>query len=387
MKKAVKPLEFGLSLFMCVLVGTLTLKSIFATTYYVATDGDNGNNGTTTGSAWADPGYAATQVAAGDTVYIKSGTYQQYEANDYVMDLTTAGGNANPIHWIGYDSSPGDDPTGSDRPVLDGDKDDGDGKQVTDVVDSMEDANFFYNIVFKDATGTNIVGGGKNGSMFYNCRMTGASGDGLYDFEGLLINCELDNNGDRGQQNGPPKFFGCYVHDNTSDGYYDTSQGFIGCMSIFDTNGASGVHTHANARILNSIAYNNTTDGFILMQWNGSDAASVILGCIATDNTDGFAGDASGITWIDFSLSYNNSSDAIESMYIEGDNNSTSDPKFVNAASGDFTVESGSPVLDAGFQPSTDSGLTGDYMWNIGADQDDNAAGGGSSEHSFGTAG
>ncbi len=48
----------------------------------------------------------------------------------------------------------------------------------------------------------------------------------------------------------------------------------------------------------------------------------------------------------------------------------------VRAANRDFTVQSGSPVLDAGSQLGTTTGLIGDYKINIGVDQDDNTAGG-----------
>lgn len=42
----------------------------------------------------------------------------------------------------------------------------------------------------------------------------------------------------------------------------------------------------------------------------------------------------------------------------------------------DFTLQAGSPAEDAGLQPGTDIGLTGDYKHNISVDQDDNTAGG-----------
>jgi len=46
------------------------------TTYYVATTGSNGNNGTSVGTPWATMAYAATQnLLPGDTVEVASGTY------------------------------------------------------------------------------------------------------------------------------------------------------------------------------------------------------------------------------------------------------------------------------------------------------------------------
>ena len=59
------------------------------------------------------------------------------------------------------------------------------------------------------------------------------------------------------------------------------------------------------------------------------------------------------------------------------------DPDFTDAPNQDFTVGSGSPVLDTGIQVGTDTGAVGDYKWNIGTDQDDNAAGGGTSFFTF----
>jgi len=52
---------------------------LFSTTYYVRTDGNNGNTGlaNTSGAAWLTIDYAAGQVSAGDTVYVNDGTYAE----------------------------------------------------------------------------------------------------------------------------------------------------------------------------------------------------------------------------------------------------------------------------------------------------------------------
>lgn len=60
------------------LIFVLLLPSVgFAATYYVRTDGNNGNAGTanTSGGAWLTIDYAADHVAAGDTVRVQAGTY------------------------------------------------------------------------------------------------------------------------------------------------------------------------------------------------------------------------------------------------------------------------------------------------------------------------
>ncbi|MGF1450747.1 MAG: right-handed parallel beta-helix repeat-containing protein [Opitutales bacterium] len=49
-------------------------SNAMAATYYVATNGDNSNSGTIN-SPWATPHYGVNQLSAGDTLYIRGGTY------------------------------------------------------------------------------------------------------------------------------------------------------------------------------------------------------------------------------------------------------------------------------------------------------------------------
>jgi len=85
--------------FVAILFLLLTTPA-FATTYYVRTDGDNGNAGTTdsAGGAWRNVYYAAhtdSGVSAGDLVIIKSGFY-----NESVTNLVS-GSAGNPITFVG----------------------------------------------------------------------------------------------------------------------------------------------------------------------------------------------------------------------------------------------------------------------------------------------
>lgn len=72
-----------------------------AATYYVATDGNDANSGTATNSAWLHIGYAAGnsgqrvgQLAAGDTVYIRGGTYY---GNLNCIDRGNGSGNSGTV--------------------------------------------------------------------------------------------------------------------------------------------------------------------------------------------------------------------------------------------------------------------------------------------------
>jgi hypothetical protein len=90
------------------------------TTYYIATDGNDSNNGTSTSTPWRTLGKATSTLVAGDTVYIKAGNY-----GNQVISEGTSGTTGEPISFIGYTSIPGDNPayetwnhTSSPNPAL-----------------------------------------------------------------------------------------------------------------------------------------------------------------------------------------------------------------------------------------------------------------------------
>lgn len=67
-------------------------------TYYVATSGNNANSGSI-GSPWLTIPYGVAQLNAGDTLYIRGGTYNQGIVGSDFTDTGTAG---NPIIISGY---------------------------------------------------------------------------------------------------------------------------------------------------------------------------------------------------------------------------------------------------------------------------------------------
>jgi len=80
----------------------LTLLFLFspvlsqATTYYVATTGNNGNSGAED-APWATIAFAATTMVAGDTTYVRGGTY-----NESGVRFRTTGTQASPIKLLAY---------------------------------------------------------------------------------------------------------------------------------------------------------------------------------------------------------------------------------------------------------------------------------------------
>lgn len=68
----------------------LCATRLFGTTYYVSPSGNNSNSGLSPGSAWRNVQFAADHVAAGDTVKLLGGVYNEY-VNIPVSGSATAG--------------------------------------------------------------------------------------------------------------------------------------------------------------------------------------------------------------------------------------------------------------------------------------------------------
>jgi len=92
---------------LLILLLFISSLNAFAATYYVATTGSNGNAGTFS-SPWATLTYAASTaspVTAGDVVYVAAGSYTG------TVTFEESGTFNAPISYIGYTTTPGDQPT------------------------------------------------------------------------------------------------------------------------------------------------------------------------------------------------------------------------------------------------------------------------------------
>jgi hypothetical protein len=359
-----------------------------------------GANGALTGGDWYlggavnHPDTISAIVVAGNTIYIQNGSYVKVGANAYILNTSVAGGNGTPIQWIGYITNHSTVPIGTDRPVFDGDSDANGTDDTATIVDLNNAGNIFKHMIWKNATTTGIDLAASVNAHFENIRLTSnvdgvgtvASSSGNY-----FLNCEVDNNSSDGMNsagNYSPTLINCYVHDNTAVGIQSAHTGSfaVAINSIFDSNGGIGFGAFNRAVIINSIAYNNTgaaTSGFL---FSGADTAnlSLALNSIAMNNGQyGFSRNATtrgAVSYFDYN-DYNGNGTAGTYQITTGANDLTSDPLFTAPTTGDFTLQSSSPMLSTGFPNSTWStivGLTaGDYQWNIGVDQDDNTAAGG----------
>lgn len=309
-------------------------------------------------------------AAGGNTIYVKSGSITQSEAVSLSSSNATY---ANPIVVEGYDTSRGDNPTGSNRPAVNS---------------AANELNFEYYWVIKnlEVTGTasNLFNVAVNDyAVIFNCKVENTSGSGgrsaVTGRSWWVKSCELiSTNGNAFNGNVATQYLiDCYIHDSSTG--VDGSSGITHLINCIVDTCPSGAST-ARGVVKNSVFYNCSTHGLKVDNGSGSQA-TFISECIFDSCGNGLELVASSDFVIsDYNLYNNNTTDVTN--ITKGSNSVTADPNFTDAANGDFTCSSGGGGISAG-QDMTEVGLTGDYKINIGVDQDDNAAGGGESSYTW----
>jgi hypothetical protein len=81
-----------------------------ATTYYVATNGSNANNGTSINSPWLDIQYGVSRIGAGDILYIRGGTYRSTYGNSAAAHLYIENLNGTSSSHVVISAYPGEVP-------------------------------------------------------------------------------------------------------------------------------------------------------------------------------------------------------------------------------------------------------------------------------------
>ncbi len=333
----------------------LLLGTSQAATYYVATTGSNGAAGTSTGTAWADPGYASTQMGDGDICYVKAGTYTV---------TTTTVGAGGPVKFAqaalrarmeGYDTTPGDRCVGGSKPLISADASLNpagtcylvEGAGATNephiFVALKVDANSEPNTTcFRGTTGASTTT-----SIFINCEAQEAAVDGF--IAGMCIKCYSASNGDEGFDACHTAY--CYAESNTG-------VGFDACLGtptrcVARANSGGGFQSFSSA-FISCVAHGNTGAGFAGSRNNNYSS------CVSVSNTTyGFStGDHSSL---DTCASYNNTTARTNTtpMFDYNAITPTGDP-FVNASTDDFTPDAtaneGALLRAAGINPYGHSG-------------------------------
>lgn len=325
-------------------------------------------------------------AVAGNEIHVKAGTYGE------TLTLTVSGGNGTQRHWIGYNATRNDAPTGANRPLIDGAS-----TRANCIVIGATFGNLFENLRFTGATAAGVTLS-TGGAAFRNCRSYtqgthGWAGTGNSGLSYLLIDCEADDNAGSGLSltgtNAVVRTHGCYFHDNAASGIAagssnNTLQVIANC--IFDTNASSGavLFTHS---VVNCTAYGNTgasSDGF---SWGGNiQHQAFCYNCISASNgRDGFRrASAAAINVIFDYNDYDANSGADLTNITAGAHDSSADPQFTSAAAGDFSI--GTNLKALGWPGAFPGGLSTSYL-DMGAVQRQEAGAGGGMLRNPGTEG
>ena len=317
----------------------------------------------------------ATEVVAGNDVHVKSGTYAE------TLTLSVSGGNGTPIRWFGYNATRGDNPTGTDRPFIDG-------SGLTNcLVIGTVGGNVFRNLRFANATANNVTisSGSAN---FIDCKSSAAGAGAGWLFSGTgylaLTQCESASNTGIGVSNtgsGELRLAGCYIHDNTSNGVNSSSATTNTTItdSVIDTNAATGFTTAGTVTftLLRNTVYGQSgasSDGFAFTA--ASMRSTQLLGNIFASNGR-YGVNRTGATVLSVISEYNcynGNVTAATNNVTTGTTDVTTDPGFTDGPNGNFAV--GANPKGIGFMSGAfPGGLSTGYS-DIGAVQRQEAAGG-----------
>lgn len=361
--------------------------------YYQGSGGDDGNDGLSWGNRFA------TFQKLLDTIDATAGEYGFSNGETGLIapaDLdNTTGSQTSKPRVYGCDSS-GNPYYGSGQVTISTASSIG---SLLDIESGYEHWSFF-DIIFdgggagkathcvETSTSYNV-----GGFVWVNCRFTNADTDCIDAYirpatvePWVFINCEIDNAGKGGVSGTGIKsndvsnrcYFildNCYIHDNLVNGVdlgVSSSETFASIRrNRFAGNGGVGIWMDGDGFV--EIAFNVFYD-------NGGDAIEIeatgpsvsITNNIFSEN-GGYAINSNSqshcIVHSSNNCYYSNTSGNYDIGGTPGWNNVTSDPKFTNPGSGDFSLQSDSPCIDAA------SGYGGD--WNIGAWQSTPSGGGG----------
>jgi len=337
-----------------------------ATDYYVSTGGKDTNSGTSVSSPFKTVGKAAAVATAGDTVYLRKGTYKE------AVSFSNDGTAANPVRFIG-------DSTGSVFGTTKGNiviQKPG-GTAVTVDAKYLE----LYNIRFNKSA-VNVRWNAVTGGMMSNCLVFSGTGDGLQVVGATLAitGCKVYSNAGDGAEIGPSStvtMSGCSVYKNKLRGVNITPVAGFGAPSsvvmskcaVYNNTQHGVAVDGGEAYLYNNLVYKNKQSGVLvsaspgtaLVSWNctiarnTSDGVTQIGGSSTIKNAivafnSGYGLKRSGPAVMNHSnmVIYSNSSGAYSGTPA-GTKELTSDPQFTSGSA--YTIKATSPSIDNGASP------------------------------------
>lgn len=287
---------------------------------------------------------SSAATVAGNTIYVKAGTYNLDNSA-----TTTSATTSLAIHWIGYNSTRGDNPTGTNRPEI------------------SQGAYYLYFGDYLDVchmrfTGTNaIVVRSETNTTLFNCKSENTSETaGRYAFRNASsnnnptwIDCEaISTNGiGIGVESIGAYISHCYIHDCGQIGIEfggAISHTTIDYSAIDTCVKGLVLSTAVGVKVINCVFYNNSTSG---IETSGAGGLTLINNIFSGN---GYAVNFStAYPGLQFSI-YNwwyNSGTADTANFTKGSIGETTgtDPLFVNAGAGNFSLQSGSTAKNTAF--------------------------------------
>ncbi|MEZ4270181.1 MAG: right-handed parallel beta-helix repeat-containing protein [Myxococcota bacterium] len=349
---------------MNVLVLMLVPVVVNAAEYYVAKTGNNSGDGSV-GDPWLTLNYASSQLAAGDILYIKAGTYN--ENLDNVIPSGTSWANATTI--AAYQN---DVVTVAGIPA-----------SFRTIYISNRQYIIIRGLIVEGTDGIPSQGGGGECIKSENsdhirvsdCELRNARNQGFLISKGSffeLLNLTIHNNGIGATSNQVHGIYfsgtansivdGCRVYDNHAFGihlWHNTQSNNNNIIRNNTTygNGASGIIVGGGVDnlVYNNVAYQN---GFrfngsgVTVGFGASPDRNQLYNNTTYDNVKNGIDIVSGTgTVVKNNIAFNNNTspqinDAGSGTIIS--NNLTTDPVFVNATTNDFHLQSNSPAIGKG---------------------------------------
>jgi len=291
--------------------------------------------------------FNTTNKASYDVCHVRAGNYSINGAGVITLARTY-------LRWRGYQTTRGDAPTGTNRPLING----GDSNACinwTGVYGVLEHLRF-NNDYTSAGSNTMYISGG--GSVLRNCKFTrtgynanalsvGAIWAKIYqcEFESTLgIGLLISNSGIRVDY--------CWAHDCGSKGIANSgssSYGVVVSNSIISNCASVGIQLYYGSAVQNCTVYNCLTGIQFATNLYMVAYSNIVQGC-----TIGITADE--VTYSDFNIVYNCTT-AYSGGVVPGPNSLTSDPLLVDPVNDDFTLSSASPAFNAGMKLGAIVGL------------------------------
>lgn len=299
------------------------------------------------GGAIANPGECCAKGAvAYNTIWIKSGTYYVNDAG-YTNGGQCCANIPSYALFMGYNSSRGDAPTGSGRPLI----------QATNSISSFTLVNGFGNvacfIAHVRADGNNYTSSRgyhvTDYACAYNCEALNCKNNGFagYGIRTFLVLCSAT-----GCTTNPAiivqECFFCVAHNNSVTGFGANTNGisqWIGCVSAYNTGTNSHGFSPGSGMTLNFInctAHQNGGSGIYVTD---STRPCAVINCVSTENgAYGFHGSGNPLAMFYHCVGWGNTSgDFISSIAASQKINCSS------ATSDPFVASNGASPSDSGY--------------------------------------